>query len=103
MNSATLTAPSRASTKTIDEHIAVLCNSVMRGTANALGNRIVWTDKLYAEATKVMRAEVKAFIFEPEYASEREVVLRCSMHDDYVVAELVATCVLKILAVAKAA
>lgn len=67
-----------------------LCQAVMRGVA-ASG---VVTD--VDAACAVMRAEVKAFLFEAEYAAERAAVISRSVSESTVVASLVAACVLKI-------
>lgn len=76
-----------------------LCDAVMRGVVNT--GRVRTNDAPHA--CRVMREEIAAFLHGPEYAGERAVVLAGAVHEGYVVASIVASCVLKIEAARAAA
>ena len=69
-----------------------LCDAVMRGVVDT--GRVRAIDAPHA--CRVMREEIAAFLRGPEYADERAVVMAGSVHAGYVVASIVASCVLKI-------
>lgn len=86
-------APTAAlSSSPAELHAHAICNAVMRGVV-AAG---VVTDANMTAAIAIMRAEVKALLFGPGYADERAAVLARSVNEAYVVASVVASCVLKI-------
>jgi hypothetical protein len=72
-----------------------LCNAVMHGVAGAYTNKAELSARAEA-ACEIMRDEVKAFIFDERYASERACVLAGSLSDRWVVAAIVANCIARI-------
>ncbi len=68
--------------------------------ANDLMVAVVNTGAVTADnidlAVDVIRAEIKALLTSDDYAGERDMVLNRSVHSSYVMASVVASCVLKI-------
>ena len=56
----------------------------------------VVNERNMTRAIEIMRAEAKAFLTGEEYAAERDTVLAGSIHPGYVMASVVASCVIKI-------
>lgn len=71
------------------------CESVARAVI-ATG---VVTEAKIATASAVLKAEIKAFMFEAEYANERALALQSRDGERLALASLVAGCVAKIAAV----
>ena len=76
--------------------VTALCEAVMQGVANALRGRITDLDAAIA----IMREEVKAFLNpdDPRYAAERDCVRLRSLHDGYIIADIVSRCIERIMA-----
>ena len=72
--------------------IQELCNAIMAGVV-ATG---AVTDENAEEAVKIMRAETKAFFLSDRYEETRECVRLGTLHDHYVIADIVMTCAEKL-------
>lgn len=72
------------------------CHDIMVGVANSGSVN----ERNIDRAVTVMRAEIKDFLTGENYADERDTMLRASIHPGYVMASLVASCVIKIRAAA---
>jgi hypothetical protein len=77
-----------------------ICNSIMRAVvaSDVLKNA---DDASLTRAVEIMRAEVKALLFGPEYADERALVLSSPMNIEAIVlTSIAASCILKIRGIA---
>ncbi len=72
--------------------IQQMCKAVMRGVVTSG----VVNESNIDRAVEVMRAEIKSLLTGDEYASERSAVLAGTVHEGYVLASVVASCVTKI-------
>ena len=75
-----------------DEALSSLCNAVMRAVVSAG----VVTETKMSAAVEIMRAELKAFLFEERYAEARECGAAGSLNAGYLVGLIAAECVAKI-------
>jgi hypothetical protein len=76
-------------------NLSAFCEALMTAVANTVvtsGRKI--SD--YGQASEVLKAEMKAFLFGAEYANERACVLAGTLNERYAIASLVASCLLKI-------
>jgi len=75
----------------------LLCNTILRAVVNASRAKLTgMPDTGLKAASEIMKAEVKSFLFGDEYKNERECVLAGTVHQNTVVASVVASCVNKI-------
>jgi hypothetical protein len=73
-----------------------ICNSIMRAVV-ASGVITDADDASLTRTVEIMRAEVKALLFGPEYADERALVLSSPMNiEATVLTSVAASCILKI-------
>ena len=72
-----------------------LCDAVMHAVADfsAKSGRKV---EDYAQASEVMKGEIKALLFGDEYKNERECLALGTVHQGYIIQSVVASCILKI-------
>ncbi len=72
--------------------IETFCNALMTGVA-ASG---ALNDDNLGRAVQIMRDEAKAFFTSGKYADERTAIVEGSVNTAYVIASVVASCVLKL-------
>lgn len=79
---------------TTNDGIDTFCTALMKGVAASGAVNPANVDR----AVQIMRDEAKAFITGEKYADERSAILDGSVHNGYVTASVVASCVLKLSA-----
>jgi hypothetical protein len=72
-----------------DKAISQLADAIMRGFAAALDYKVADLDRAIA----IMRAELKALLFEARYADARACLINRSLNQQYVIALVVTECV----------
>ena len=78
-----------------NDAITRLCDAIMHAIADfsvKSGKKV----QDYAQASEVMKAEIKALLFGDEYKSERECLALGTVHQVYIIQSIVASCILKI-------
>lgn len=79
----------------LEQRVSALCNSVMHAVAAGIRNAKRKPRDL-DQVVAVMRDEIKAFVFGPQYADERACVLNRSVADAWIVAAISAQCISRI-------
>ena len=69
-----------------------LCQAIMSGVVQTG----IITDENKTEAVNVMRQETKAFFIGEKYATQRECVQAGTLHDAYIIADIVTECVARL-------
>jgi hypothetical protein len=80
-----------------EQALSTVCTAMMTAVARS-GVLDKANDATLTSAVAIMRAEIKALLFGPEYADERAVATGAGNLSSVVVASVAASCILKIKA-----
>jgi hypothetical protein len=77
-----------------EEAVGQICNALIVAVRDAMGKDFVLAN--IDAASRIMKAEIHAFIWGDEYANERDCYVRGTISMDWIMQTLTASCVIKL-------